>query len=62
MKKVRQRTPISLGIFIALLLCISLAGYKGIALITEFLTEAPKHMKTLPDREPIPVTIEPTSR
>jgi hypothetical protein len=37
---------------------ISLAGYKGISLITTFLEVAPKHIKSNNSRDAVPVTIE----
>jgi hypothetical protein len=37
---------------------ISLAGYKGISLITQFLEVAPKQIKSSPARDVVPVTIE----
>jgi hypothetical protein len=41
-----------------MIVMISLAGYKGISLITQFLEVAPKHIKSSPDRDAVPVTIE----
>jgi hypothetical protein len=38
---------------------ISLAGYKGFELITTFLQVAPRHIKSSPSRDVVPVTIEP---
>jgi hypothetical protein len=37
---------------------ISLAGYKGISLITQFLEVAPKQIKSSPARDVVPVIIE----
>ena len=55
----RQRTSISLAVFVMLLLMISLAGYKGISLITTFLEVAPKHIRPSHSRDVVPVTVEP---
>lgn len=54
----KQKTSISLAVFLLLLTIISLAGYKGISLITTFLEVAPKHIKPNQSREVVPVTIE----
>lgn len=54
----KQKTSISLAVFLLLLAMISLAGYKGITLITTFLEVAPKHIKPNHSREAVPVTIE----
>ena len=55
----KQRTSISLAVFLLLLGMISLAGYKGFALITTILQVAPRHIKSSPSRDVVPVTIEP---
>lgn len=55
----KQRTSISLAVFLLLLAMISLAGYKGFALITTFLQVAPRQIKSSPSRDVVPVTIEP---
>ena len=55
----KHRTSISLAVFLLLLGMISLAGYKGFALITTFLQVAPRHIKSSPSRDVVPVTIEP---
>ena len=57
----KQRTSISLAVFLLLLAMISLAGYKGFALITTFLQVAPRHIKPSHSRDVVPVTIEPES-
>lgn len=57
----RQRTSISLAVFVILLLMISLAGYKGISLITTFLEVAPKHIRPSHSRDIVPVFVEPQS-
>ena len=57
----RQRTSISLAVFVILLLMISLAGYKGISLITTFLEVAPKHIRPSHSRDIVPVLAEPQS-
>ncbi|MFY8052100.1 MAG: hypothetical protein ACOVP2_05755 [Armatimonadaceae bacterium] len=57
----RQRTSISLAVFVILLLMISLAGYKGISLITTFLEVAPKHIRPSHSRDIVPVSVEPQS-
>jgi len=57
----RQRTSISLAVFVVLLLMISLAGYKGISLITTFLEVAPKHIRPSHSRDIVPVSVEPQS-
>jgi hypothetical protein len=54
----RQKTSISLAVFLLMIVMISLAGYKGISLITQFLEVAPKHIKSSPARDVVPVTIE----
>lgn len=54
----KQKTSISLAVFLLLITMISLAGYKGISLITTFLEVAPKHIKRNQSREVVPVTIE----
>jgi hypothetical protein len=54
----KQKTSISLAVFLLLLAMISLAGYKGVSLITQFLEVAPKHIKSSPARDAVPVTIE----
>jgi len=54
----KQRTSISLAVFLLLLAMISLAGYKGFALITTFLQVAPRHIKPSHSRDVVPVTIE----
>ena len=54
----KQKTSISLAVFLILLVLISLAGYKGISLITTFLEVAPKHIKPSDSRDVVPVTIE----
>jgi hypothetical protein len=54
----KQRTSISLAVFLLLLAMISIAGYKGFSLITSFLEVAPKHIKSRPSRDVVPVTIE----
>ena len=55
----KQKTSISLAVFLLLLVMISLAGYKGISLITTFLEVAPKHIKPSHSRDVVPVTVEP---
>lgn len=55
----KQRTSISLAVFLMLLVMISLAGYKGISLITTFLEVAPKHIKPGNSRDVVPITVEP---
>ena len=55
----KQKTSISLAVFLVLLVMISLAGYKGISLITTFLEVAPKHIKPSNSRDVVPVTVEP---
>lgn len=55
----KQKTSISLAVFLLLLVMISLAGYKGISLITMFLEVAPKHIKPSNSRDVVPVTVEP---
>lgn len=55
----KQKTSISLAVFLLLLVMISLAGYKGISLITTFLEVAPKHIKPSNSRDVVPVTVEP---
>lgn len=57
----KQKTSISLAVFLILLVMISLAGYKGISLITTFLEVAPKHIKPSHSRDVVPVTVEPES-
>jgi N-acyl-L-homoserine lactone synthetase len=57
----KQKTSISLAVFLLLLAMISLAGYKGFAHITTFLQVAPRHIKSSPSRDVVPVTIEPES-
>jgi hypothetical protein len=54
----KQKTSISLAVFLLLITMISLAGYKGISLITTFLEVASKHIKRNQSREVVPVTIE----
>lgn len=54
----KQKTSISLAVFLILLVLITLAGYKGISLITTFLAVAPKHIKPSHTRDIVPVTIE----
>ena len=54
----KQKTSISLAVFLILLVLMSLAGYKGISLITTFLEVAPKHIKPSDSRDVVPVTIE----
>lgn len=54
----KQKTSISLAVFLLLITMISLAGYKGISLITTFLEVAPTHIKRNQSREVVPVTIE----
>lgn len=54
----RQQTSISLGVFILLVTMISIAGYKGISLITTFLEVAPKHIHSGQPRDAVPVEIE----
>ena len=55
----KQKTSISLAVFLLLLVMITLAGYKGISLITTFLEVAPKHIKPSNSRDVVPVTVEP---
>ena len=40
----KQKTSISLAVFLLLLGMISIAGYKGFSLITTFLQVAPQHI------------------
>jgi hypothetical protein len=54
----KQKTSISLAVFLLLIAMISLAGYKGISLITQFLEVAPKQIKSSPARDVVPVIIE----